>query len=274
VGARLPGDAAERDLSWLNQSWQPLLSSDGSKLLFSDGNAGGNYGVVWRKTDRSPIVRLGEGNANGLSPDGQWALVQIFTPPQNVVYPLGAGNTIRLKVGTLEVADPVAFFPDGKSILIVGHEKDRPTRAYGQTLPDAPPLPLLPEGVFPADVAPISPDGLLILGRDAKNGWQWHPVDGSPPRPIPGLAGVSEVAVAGWAKDGKSPLVQTSNDVPVVIEMVDFATGKRTPFKTISSADATGLSNMRVRTMSPDGQQYAFSYSKTISTLFVVSHAK
>ncbi|HYN06255.1 MAG TPA: protein kinase [Vicinamibacterales bacterium] len=274
VGARLPGDRAERDLSWLNQSWQPALSPDGSKLLFSDGNAGGNYGVVWRKTDRSPIVRLGEGNGNGLSPDGQWALAQIFTPPQNVVYPLGAGNTIRLKVGTLEVADPVAFFPDGKSILIVGHEKDRPTRAYRQTLPDSLPLPLLPEGVFPAAVSPISPDGLLILGRDAKSGWQWHPIDGGSPRTIPGLAGVSEVAVAGWARDGRSPLLQTSNDVPVVIEIVDFATGKRTPFKTISSADATGLVNVRVRSMSPDGQQYAFSYSKTISTLFVVSQAK
>jgi hypothetical protein len=274
VGVKLPGDPAERDLSWLNQSWQPRLSSDGSKLLFSDGNAGGNYGAVWRKTDRSPIVRLGEGNANGLSPDGQWALVQIFTPPQNVLYPLGAGNTIRLQVGTLEVADPVTFFPDGKSILVVGHEKDKPRRAYRQTLPDGLPLPLLPEGVFPADVEPVSPDGLMILGRDAKSGWQWHPVAGGSPRPIPALAGVSEVAVAGWAKDGKSPLLQTSNDVPVVIEMLDFATGKRTPFKTISSADPIGLANLRVRSMSSDGQQYAFSYSKAISTLFVVTQGK
>ncbi|HEY7475190.1 MAG TPA: protein kinase [Vicinamibacterales bacterium] len=274
VGVRLAGDNSERDLSWLNQSWQPRLSSDGSKLLFSDGNAGGNYGAVWRKTDRSPIVRLGEGNANGLSPDGQWALVQIFTPPQNVIYPLGAGNTIRLPVGTLEVADPVTFFPDGKSILVVGHEKDRPRRAYRQLLPDGLPQPLLPENVFPADIEPISPDGRLILGRDAKSGWQWHPVDGGSPRPIPGLVGVSEIAVAGWARDGQSPLLQTSNDVPVVIEIVDFATGKRTPFKTISSADATGLANLRVRSMSPDGQQYAFSFSKAISTLFVVSQAR
>jgi len=72
---------------------------------------------------------------------------------------------------------------------------------------------------------------------------------------------VSDVAVAGWARDGRSPLLQIRNDVPVVIEMVDFGTGKRTPFRTITPADATGLANMRVRSMSPDGQQYAFAYA-------------
>ena len=274
VGARLPGDTAERDLSWLNQSWEPSLSSDGSTLLFSDGNAGGNYGVVWRKTDRSPIVRLGEGNGTALSPDGQWALAQIFTPPQNVVYPLGAGNTVRLNMGTLEVSDPVAFFPDGKSVLVVGHEKDKPRRAYRQLLPDGLPVPVLPDGVLPADFAPISPDGLLILARDAKTDWQWYPTDSGSARPIPGLAAVRGVAVVGWAHDRKSPLIQIRNDVPVVVEVVDFATGKRTPFKTITPAEATGLANMRVRTMSEDGQQYAFSFARTLSTLFVVTRGK
>ena len=274
VGARLPGDIAERDLSWLNQSWEPSLSSDGSTLLFSDGNAGGNYGVVWRKTDRSPIVRLGEGNANALSPDGQSALVKIFTPPQSVVYPLGAGNTVRLKMGTLEVADPVAWFPDGKSVLVVGREKDKGNRAYRQALPDGLPVPVLPDGVLPAAFSPISPNGLLILARDAKSDWQWYPTDTGSPRPIAGLAGVRGVAVVGWAHDRKSPLIQIRNDVPVVIEVVDFATGKRTPFKTITPAEATGLANMRVRTMSPDGQQYAFSFARTISTLFVVTQGK
>ncbi len=114
VGARLRGDTAERDLSWLNQNWGVSLSSDGSKLLFSDGTAGANYGVVWRNTDRSPIVRLGEGNAIRLSPDDQWALVQIFTPPQLVVYPLGAGETIHPKPGALEGSTDAMWFPDGQ----------------------------------------------------------------------------------------------------------------------------------------------------------------
>ena len=182
VGARLANDTADRDLSWLHQSWIPSLSPDGSKLLFSDGTAGGNYGVVWRKTDRSPIVRLGEGNTAGLSPDGQWALAQIFTPPQIVVYPLGAGNPIHVKPGSLEKVSPLAWFPDSKTILVVGNEKDKPSRAYRQALPDGVPVPLLPEGVFPAGASPISPDGRLVLAQDKTGRWQWYPIDGGSPR--------------------------------------------------------------------------------------------
>jgi len=73
---------------------------------------------------------------------------------------------------------------------------------------------------------------------------------------------------------GRSPYVQTSNDVPVVIEIVDFATGRKSPFKTITPADATGLLSLGPSTMSPDGRQYAFGFSKRISALFVVSHGK
>ena len=58
VGAHLDGDTADRDLSWLNQSWTSRLSRDGTRLLFGDGTAGKNYGVVWRPTDGSPIVGL------------------------------------------------------------------------------------------------------------------------------------------------------------------------------------------------------------------------
>jgi hypothetical protein len=65
-------------------------------VLFSDGHVGTNYGVVWRTTDGSPIARLGEGNAIGFSPDAKFALANLFTPPSLVLYPLGAGEPVRL----------------------------------------------------------------------------------------------------------------------------------------------------------------------------------
>src|SRR5207249_12042892 len=59
VGVHLP-DGSDHDLTYLSQSWTPRISNDGTRILFSDGTVGSNYGVAWRLTDGSPLVRLGE----------------------------------------------------------------------------------------------------------------------------------------------------------------------------------------------------------------------
>jgi len=270
VAAHLRGDAADRDLSWLNQNWGPSLSSDGSKILFGDGTAGANYGVVWRKTDGSPIVQLGEGNPNGLSPDGELAFAQIFTPPSLVVYPLHAGDTIHPKTGTIEDAAFVDWFPDGKSVLLSGHEHDKPIRGYRLVLPDGLPVPILPEGTSPASV---TRDGQFILAFRGTDAF-WYPAAGGDPRPIPFVTPRDRGFGVGWAKDGRSPLVQNGADVPATVDMIDFATGKRTPFKTVTPGDLVGMMQMAVASMSADGQQYAIAYQKKLSTLFVVTQSK
>jgi hypothetical protein len=100
--------------------------------LFGDGTAGGNYGVVWRPTDGSPIVRLGEGNDIDWSPDESWVLANIFSPPELVLYPMGAREPVRLKRGTIAEYQTALWLPDGKSLLVVGNEPDKPTRVYQQ----------------------------------------------------------------------------------------------------------------------------------------------
>ncbi|HEY3124916.1 MAG TPA: hypothetical protein VGK70_12765 [Thermoanaerobaculia bacterium] len=69
-----PGAKGERDLSWLDGSDAVAISADGRSLLFTEysGAFGNNYAVCLRKTDGSPVVRLGEGQARDLSPDGRW----------------------------------------------------------------------------------------------------------------------------------------------------------------------------------------------------------
>src|SRR5207302_209342 len=71
--ARPPGASGEVNLSWLDFSQTSRLSSDGRTLLFTEqsGVVGNNYAVCLRKTDGSPVVRLGEGQALDLSPDGK-----------------------------------------------------------------------------------------------------------------------------------------------------------------------------------------------------------
>jgi hypothetical protein len=65
VGIRgmLAGDKRERDMSFFDYSFAADLASDGKTLLFDEeAEAGGaNYTVFLRKSDRSPVIRLGEG---------------------------------------------------------------------------------------------------------------------------------------------------------------------------------------------------------------------
>src|SRR5262249_49355519 len=82
---RFPGDAEERNLSWLDGSIPVDLSADGKTLLFAESGQGGGpkTAVYKRKTDGSPAVRLGEGGPRALSPDGKWALAT--SPSADVV---------------------------------------------------------------------------------------------------------------------------------------------------------------------------------------------
>ena len=75
MAVHVPGDAAVRDLSWLDASTLVGIAPDGSRILFTEtGVGGGPHGSTYlRGTDGSPAVRLGDGFAHALSPDGRWA---------------------------------------------------------------------------------------------------------------------------------------------------------------------------------------------------------
>src|SRR5277367_6533694 len=90
-----PGDAKERDLSWLDWSSPGDLSADGRTVLFAETGEGGGpkYAVYIRKTDGSPAIRLSEGVGLALSPDGKWALARPnITPSPLMLLPTGVGE--------------------------------------------------------------------------------------------------------------------------------------------------------------------------------------
>ena len=101
-------------------------------VLFSESGEGGGagYSVYLRKTDGSPAVRLGRGNAQALSPDGEWALAIVHpaSDPQLVAYPTGAGEPKIFPKDGISVFSATCSLPDGKQILFNGSEA-RPRRA-------------------------------------------------------------------------------------------------------------------------------------------------
>jgi len=269
VAAHLEGDKADRDLTWLNQSWLPRLSRDGTRLLFGDGTAGKNYGVVWRPTDGSPIIRLGEGNPWGWSPDEAWVVAQMFSPPELVLYPMGAGDAIRLKRGIIAEYRKAQWFPDGKSLLIVGNEPGKPTRTFRQEIPAGEPQPLFGEGVVAAE---ITPDGGTVLALAPDRKWRWYPVHGGASRLAAGLtAADSASAIVGWSDEGKELFVRAGADLPARIDRLDIMTGRRTLLAEFAPADRTGLFEFGSMTVTKNGRQYAYGYAKRLSTLFIVT---
>jgi len=96
VMCMLAGQTKERDLAWLDYSIGNDLSPDGKTLLFTENREGGGSlaSVYLRNTDGSPPVRIGDGEAQALSPDGQRVLTLIVRASQPLLYilPVSAGE--------------------------------------------------------------------------------------------------------------------------------------------------------------------------------------
>ena len=264
-----PGNAADRDedrdLSWLNTSHARALSQDGHTLLFAETALGTNYAVCLRKTDGSPVVRLGEGWPADLSADGKLALAVVQSrPPQLVIYPTGAGETQQLKRGEIENYVTAQWFRDGKSVLINGNEPGKSTRFYVQEVGGAAARPVTPEGTRDGW---LSADGKLVLARGPDGKYSVYPISGGEPRPVPGLTEAD--VLAQWSADGRAVLVYRRAEIPCRLQRVDLATGHRTLFKEFAPADRTGLLSMREIFVTDDLRSYAYTAYYQVSSLFV-----
>jgi eukaryotic-like serine/threonine-protein kinase len=272
--AQPPGAGVERELSWLDGSFMRAISADGRTLLFDEETSGGgqNAEVYLRATDGSPAVRLGDGHALALSPDGRWALARqrFKTPPQLVLFPTGAGESRQLPTGAVTYSESAAWFPDGRRLLLVGSEPGRPERCFVYDLASNSARPLTPEGVVGHVV---SPDGKFIVAADRANQKPpaLYPVEGGEPLPLRGVeAGDFVITFSG---DGLS-LYVAQIAMPVKVYRVELATGRRELWREVSPADPTGLLQITTPHITPDGRAYAYTYFRVLSDLYLVDGLK
>jgi Tol biopolymer transport system component len=218
-------------------------------------------------------VRLGQGTALALSPNGLWALT---SPGSNadhlVLLPTGAGQPRVLPLSRLRIyGREASFFPDGKRILIRGAEGGiGQTRLYVLETESGKARSITPEGISLSGSFSISPDGKSVIFSDGQGQSLLYDVDGEPPRPVPGLSRGFE-AIA-WCADGRSVFVRTSATNPLKVYRLDLASGRQELWREFSVSDI-GAGAIRV-IPTPDGKSYVYGYSRYFSDLFIAEGLK
>ena len=82
--------------------------------------------------------------------------------------------------------------------------------------------------------------------------------------------------VTGWGPNDASVYVRrgTNTVLPARIDRLDLATGRAEKWRDIAPADATGVISVYGFRIAPDGQHYAYGYTRLLSTLFLVEGVK
>ncbi len=268
-----PGDTVERDWSCLESSSLRGISDDG-RLIVADvlGESAGAKGSVYlRRTDGTPPVRLGDGAATVLSPDGKW--ISGFSSRETarkifVVTPTGPGevqppNGHGIVVGWLSGDHTylLAVHPKGTGryqFFAWDAQTDQLRAASPVGMPDQLPL--------------VSPDrrSYIAIGPDRQTGV--YSVETGTGQPIKGLT--EHDNVINWRADGRALYISTHHDMNQMrpVSLLDLATGQRTLWKTIQPAIMVDeVSNVHV---TPDGKAYAYNYRYVRSELYVAEGIK
>ena len=258
------GEPGVTDLSWFDWSLARDLSRDGRHVLFDEtGPSVVKPMVFLRGTDGTPAMHIADGYGDSLSPDGRWALVsnvQDFTEIE--IVPIGVGESSRHSLGTIQ-GQKGTWFPDGKSLCLIGFEPGHRTRAYRYDLEKRTATPFAEEGVGRTGVT-ISPDGrwAWMLGP---SGHAIYPVDGGEPRLLPGLQ--DHIRGIQWMEGGKFLVGFDRGRIPARVLRIDIESGASEVWMEIRPGRESGVSGINSVCLTPDGERYVASYVQTLNEL-------
>jgi WD40 repeat protein len=271
IQAQIAGDPQPRDLSWLSYSFAIDISADGRLILLecAGESCGQTYTVFIRPTDGSPAVRLGEGAAQGLSPDGTLAAALVFGPHARLVlYPVGAGQPRTIPVHDLNVG-LVSWLPGGRGLVALASEPGHGKRGYTLDLATRVWRTFAPEGVSAARRIPVSPDGRNAVMSDQDGRLSLFPIRGGPARAIAG-AEVGDEAIR-FSEDGRA-LFLSRHELPLSVFRVDLTSGRRKLWRELSPPDPAGLQvSWPGVVVSADGRSVVGTYTRRLNKLYVVS---
>ena len=269
--SRRAGDSAPKDLSWLDITFFPILSGDGSLLVFGDGSSisGENYAVMLRRTDGSAAVRLGEGGDYALSRDNKWVLSALpSVPVKLMMYPTGAGTARRVDNGEFVGLAAASFLGDGSRVVVCGNEPKHAVRCYVRSISGGTFKPITPEGV---SGAVASPDGESIVAATS-NGYRQFSISTGASQEVPGIA--ADDQVLRYSPDGRFLWTRKPKVQPVHVEQIDIKTGSRSALLPDFSPPRAGVFIVPSLALADDPHSYAYIEREGASYLFVLKGMK
>jgi len=271
MAGRVGNDAAEKDLSWFDFSSPEDFSADGNLILFDEAGQGGgpNWTVYLHRVSDNATLRLAEGHALALAPDGRSALVlNVKDRRRLLVVPVGEGTKRELFGDGIEYRW-ARFFPDGKKLLVGGNQPGGKLTLFVQSTQGGKAQPLAPQ-TYLRNVM-ISPDGNKLVGNDPDNRLIVLAADGSNPRPVE--AQPFGVAV-GWSADGSALLVRDRGVPSLDVYRVDLASGRSKLWNKIQPTSPIGIQSLNRLFYARDEKSYVYSPTRTLAKMYLTTDLK
>jgi Tol biopolymer transport system component len=267
VEALMAGHSTPEDVSLRASTAARFMTPDGRVVLLSDQSAD-PYTAYLQRADGSPPVRLGNGDAYGLSPDGRWVVaVTSDAPPRILLHPTGPGESQEVPNARHILVDAITWLPDGRRLVAFGSTPTERSRGWVLAAKDGAARAFTDEGVsFVWSTPVVSPDGSRVAGRDAEGRSHLYSVDGGPSEPVSGMAGGDRVVQ--WAEDGRALFVGRRAGPAWHIRRLDLQTGREAPWTEITPRETAGLRLSWVY-LTPSGRFWAHSYSRLLTDLYV-----
>jgi len=206
-----------------------------------------------------------------LSADGSLALaIRLIGPVGFRIFPTGAGDAREVATPAFAALSWATWLPDAGHIIVSANEPGRKSRLYVVDTSGKMVKAVGPEGTsYQANA--VSPDGTRVAAHDPDHRLTIYRIEDGAATIVPSV--VAEERPLGWTADGAAVYVLTPG-IPSRVSRVSIATGERTPWRDVMPPDPTGVVRISPVLVAPDGEAYAYTYGRFLSTLYVVTGAR
>jgi len=269
VEALAAGWRSPREVSLRSESLGRFISADGSLISISDQSVE-LYSTYVYRSDGSPPVRLGPGDAFDISADGKWVLA--LTPedtPRILLHPTGPGQSREVPNPSHIVVFVARLMPDGRQIVAFGRSAQVPDRGFLMPIDGGAPKPFTPEGVTATMLLapPVSGDGTRVIAQDTSGAYVIFRTDGGEAEPVRGLS-PGDIPF-DFCDDGRSLFVGRPDGYVWHVLKLDLATGKTSPWAEIRPSEVAGM-RLSWPYITPNGRYWIHSYTRLLTDLFAV----